>query len=245
MPDQSTYIKPGTVCPGEIFLGNPFLIYSSLNVKDFVAQNIERLSSTDFCEIHAKKTSTKVGKFGLKVISQQVIADASDSLDDSHHSRSSQLCSMKANSNFPLKDGDDIDYEDVKVGEQDTEELETTIQNMIDRAAKKLSRDLCPTLQEMVMSCKDILRIRLGNDPPVYVPPIPIEFEGTERSIKVRQRTYSPEQLTFLKKKVGELEKPGYVYQNNCSKWTCAPLIVPKTGKEGIRFTVDLWRINA
>lgn len=53
---------------------------------------------------------------------------------------------MMANSNFPLKDGDKIDYKDVEVGAQDTKELKFAIQNMIDRAAKTLSSDLRPTL---------------------------------------------------------------------------------------------------
>ncbi len=54
----------------------------------------------------------------------------------------------------------------------------------------------------MVLEYKDIFRISLGSDPPVDVPPMEIKFEGMERPVKVRQRTYSPEQLEFMKKKV-------------------------------------------
>lgn len=72
-----------------------------------------------------------------------------------------------------------------------------------------------------------------------------IQFEGSERPVKVRQRTYSPKQFVFLKKKVDELNRAGYIYRNNSSNWACAPLIVPKPGKEAFRFTVDLRPVNA
>lgn len=37
LEDQYTYVSPGNACSGEIVLGNPFLIASGLNVKDFLA----------------------------------------------------------------------------------------------------------------------------------------------------------------------------------------------------------------
>ena len=37
----------------------------------------------------------------------------------------------------------------------------------------------------------------------------------------------------------------GFIYRNHTSKWACAPLIVPKKGREGFRFTVDLRPVNA
>ncbi len=71
-----------------------------------------------------------------------------------------------------------------------------------------------------------------------------IKFEK-ERPVKVRQRTYSPEQLDFMKKKFDELLKVGYIYRNPSSKWACAPLIVPKEVCEKFRFTVDLRSVSA
>ncbi len=84
----------------------------------------------------------------------------------------------------------------------------------------------------MILDFKDVFRIRLGADPPVDVPPMEIKFEKEERPLKVRQRTYSPEQLDFMKKKCDELLEVGYIYRNPSSKWPCAPLIVPKEGSE-------------
>eukprot|EP00171_Calliarthron_tuberculosum_P020848 IDg20848t1 len=86
--------------------------------------------------------------------------------------------------------------------------------------------------KNLVKEFQDIFRVRLGADSYVDVPPMNIEFEGSEMPIKVRQRTYSPEQLEFMKKKCDELIQVGYIYCNPTSKWACAPLIVPKPGKE-------------
>ncbi len=54
----------------------------------------------------------------------------------------------------------------------------------------------------MVLEYKDIFPISLGADTLVDLPPMEIKFEGPERPVKVRQLTYSPEQLDFMKKKV-------------------------------------------
>ncbi len=57
----------------------------------------------------------------------------------------------------------------------------------------------------MLLEYKDIFRVRLGTNPPFDVPPMEIKFEETDRHVKVRQRTYSPEQLDFTKNKYDEL----------------------------------------
>lgn len=60
-----------------------------------------------------------------------------------------------------------------------------------------------------------------------------IGFEGVERPVKVRQPTYSPDQLQFHKNKIDEDISSGFIYRNNASKWAYAPLVVPKYGEEG------------
>ena len=208
LPDEGSFVKPGTACPGEIFLGNPFLIRSGLDVKDFLTKNIDRLASIDYGDVTdvEEENSTTVGKLGLKVISNQIAYGSLESIDPDRDLGSNHLCSMVVNGDFPLKDGDGIDYKDVEVGEQEEGEINAAIQAMTDRAAKKLPSDLRHDIKDLVMRFKDIFRIRLGNDPPVSVPPMIIEFEGSERPVKVRQRTYSPDQQSFLKKKVSVLE---------------------------------------
>ena len=97
----------------------------------------------------------------------------------------------------------------------------------------------------MTTEFKNISCTRLGKDPPIDVEPMNIEFEGSTCPIKVRQRSYSPKQLSFLKTKVQELISARDIFHNNASEWACAPLVVLKPGKEGFRFTVDLRLVNA
>lgn len=233
MPDEDTVIRPGTDCPGEVVLGNPFLVLSGLDVKDFVTKHIDKLASIDYESVNAEDTPATIGKLGSRILSQDCA---------SHDSR---VSSLFIDGEYLLNDGDDIDYKDVKIGRQEEDDLYSAISEMIKRGTKNLPQNLRPILQALVSEFKDIFRTHLGADPPVDVPPMVIELEDEERPVKVRQRTYSPTQLDFLKKKVEELVDIGCVYRNNAFKWTCAPLIVPKEGKEGFRFTVDLRPINA
>lgn len=106
---------------------------------------------------------------------------------------------MIGNGDFLLKEGDDINYKDVE-GKQFTKELESEIQIMADRAAKKISNDLRLAPKALFMSFGDMFCIRLEKDLSVSFPTIVIKLDGTGRPTKVRQRTFSPEQQTFLKK---------------------------------------------
>lgn len=58
----------------------------------------------------------------------------------------------------------------------------------------------------------------LHSDPPVKVGPKIIKFESRERSLKVKQRTYSLEQLQFLKTKCDQPLSFGFIYRNPSSK---------------------------
>lgn len=238
LSDKDAHVFPGYDCAGEIILGNPWLVHSGLNVKDFLADNIERLASIDYGNLQVQEETAKVGKLGLKLLSQDI--DLNEEAV-----AAARLCSMMSNGNFPLMDGDDIAYKDVDVGVQDEQELEQEIDAMVTRSMKHADKSSKKALKDLVTEFKDIFRIKLGKDRAVDVPPMEIEFEGTNRPVKVRQRTYSPEQLSFLKSKVDEFEKAGYITRNNASKWACAPLVVPKPGKEGFRFTVDLRPVNS
>ncbi len=125
---------------------------------------------------------------------------------------------MIANVDHPLIDGDDIDYNDVEIGDQDEQELAQAIDDVIRRSAKHLPNRLKESFRNMLLEYKDIFRIRLGADPPVDVPPMEIKFEGTEHPVKVRQLPYCPEQLDFMKKNCDELLNVGYIYRNPSSK---------------------------
>ncbi len=50
---------------------------------------------------------------------------------------------------------------------------------MKSRRNNHLYRDEKSTLKNLIHEFKDIFRVKLGNDPPVDVEPLYIEFEGT------------------------------------------------------------------
>ncbi len=112
---------------------------------------------------------------------------------------------MVANMDFPVVDGDCIDYKDVEIGYQDEQELEKAVDGAIRNAAKHLPKCLKEAFRKRVLEYKDIFRIRPGVDPPVDVSPMDIKFEGAERPVKVRQSTQSPKTLEFMKKKCDEV----------------------------------------
>lgn len=90
---------PGNLRPGEIILGKPFLFNSGLNVKKFLADNLERLASIDNVNLQVEENPVKVGKLGLELLSNGV-SIAKDELQPSH------LCSKISKGNFSLKEGD-------------------------------------------------------------------------------------------------------------------------------------------
>lgn len=148
-------------------------------------------------------------------------------------------------STLPFQDFDDVDYKDIAIGEQDTEELASAVKSMVERASEFLSQSFKSDLSGLVNEFKDNFCVRLGDDRPVDVPPMTIVFNGPEKKAAVRNRNCSPQQLYFMKKKIGELEKAAFIYRNPKTNWACAPLIFPKPCKDEYRFTVDLRPVNS
>jgi hypothetical protein len=58
-------------------------------------------------------------------------------------------------------------------------------------------------------------------------------------------RKYAPPQLKFMRGKIRELEELGLMYKNTGAEWASRPLILPKTGPDEFRMTVDLRVPNA
>eukprot|EP00171_Calliarthron_tuberculosum_P020015 IDg20015t1 len=70
--DKDTYVLPGNACAGEIVLRKPFLIASGLNVKDFLADNIERLAAVDYVSLQCEDQPAKVGKSEFSLLSHEI-----------------------------------------------------------------------------------------------------------------------------------------------------------------------------
>ena len=107
-----------------------------------------------------------------------------------------------------------------------------------------LPPELEESLRTVVHLNQDVFRTKLGNDPPAKVPPMNIRLQPNATPIRVPVRRYSPPQAQFLRNKVEELLDLGLIRPNTESAWACAPLIIPKSGPEQFRFTVDLRPVN-
>ncbi len=69
---------------------------------------------------------------------------------------------MIANGDLPLVDGDDIDYKDVEIGDQDEQELAQAIDDAIRRASKHRPNHQKEYFRNMVLEYKVVFRIRVG-----------------------------------------------------------------------------------
>lgn len=68
---------------------------------------------------------------------------------------------------------------------------------MVTRAMKHSDNTSKDAVKDLLSEFKDIFRTKLGKDPPVDVPPMEIEFEGSTRPVKVRQRLTCLRNLHF------------------------------------------------
>lgn len=80
--------------------------------------------------------------------------------------------------------------------------------------------------------------------PPASFPPLKIELQKDAKPVHVHLRNYSPDQRDFLPKTVSTFAHHCMAYTNPSSPWASTPLLVPKPGLEGFRFTVDLRPVN-
>ena len=67
--------------------------------------------------------------------------------------------------------------------------------------------------------------------------------EGAQ-PVRVKLLRYTAEQRDFLRRFVGRLLENDLANRNPRATWCSAPLLVPKTGPDGYRFTVDLRPVN-
>lgn len=156
-----------------------------------------------------------------------------------------RLFSLAANATFHLPDGDEVDYKVVEIFKQDADKLHEMLEHMIETAEWTLPAQYCLWLDETVNGNANVFHIRLENDPTVDFSPMHIKFEDEDRLMKVRQRTYSPQQTENISKKCKELVRLSFIYRNLKSKCSCAPAIVPKHSSETFRFTSNLRLVDA
>lgn len=70
VPDEGTSVHVETACFGKIVLGNLFLVPVRLDLKDFIASNIEKLSATDYGDLNSAKIEKRIGKLGVDMLTK-------------------------------------------------------------------------------------------------------------------------------------------------------------------------------
>lgn len=119
---------------------------AGLDITDFVAQNRNLLESIHFGTIPELETSGTFGNLGSNLCLPQLCQDKPGDGEDPIGP--SKMASLKFRS-FPLKYGDDIDYKDVDVGEQNDENLRESIDRMIERSSALLDADELKALKDL------------------------------------------------------------------------------------------------
>ncbi len=150
--------------PWRIVEGNPLLVHSGLNVTDFIAANMENLSSLDYGNLHGDAIPEKIGELGLKLFTTVPLFIDKTSFTRAYFDEAPRLCHLIANIDFSLRESDDIDYTDVDIGAQDEAELDQTISETITRASKHLFNRLHDSFRSMILNFRELFPIRLGGD---------------------------------------------------------------------------------
>lgn len=70
MPCNDIHLIQGAACPGELVLGNPLITRTGLDIKEFIADYISRLSLIDFDDLCREEEPTTTGKLSVKLLTQ-------------------------------------------------------------------------------------------------------------------------------------------------------------------------------
>ena len=123
------------------------------------------------------------------------------------------------------------------------------VKNALDKAlssttVKEMSSEQLEELSDIIMSNKDVFRLRMCGGAPAKIPPLQVQLTSDAKPVRIKLRNYSPEQKEFLKSFVDDLVSNNMAYPNPTSQWAAAPLLVSKSGPIPSRFTVDLRPVN-
>lgn len=140
-------ILPVASCAGKIVFGNSFLLHASLDVKDFRAENIQKLYLLDYADLKNDGTLPKLGKIGVKLLAQAPRFNFG--IADFRHD--SKLCSLVVDGDFWLKDGDEVNCKNVRIGESSDAELGNALEDAIFIWSKALCKALRPAFCDLVI----------------------------------------------------------------------------------------------
>lgn len=180
------------------------------------------------------------------------IVDEQFCSDDVNSSQEDEGLEKTSSTPSPLFYGDGEDDDPLRddtgdfIGDEDPDETKRALEQRFNDAIDSgLPAEHHDELRSLLHDYSDIFRTKMGSDPPASVAPMTITLKPDAKPVRVRVRRYSPPQAVFLRFKTDELVRKGLVVRNNRSAWACAPLLVPKSGAEQFRFTVDMRPVNS
>jgi hypothetical protein len=146
--------------------------------------------------------------------------------------------------NHDTENIDEIEFSHLEIGEDIDSDIFNLIKSKVNEA---LSNGLNPkyksTLIELLISHRDVFRVKLGPDLPACVEPFKTELVKNWKPIKCHARRYTKEQSEFLNDFTTLLQKYGLIYENYNAKWASPVQVVKKPN--GYRMCVDLRAVNS
>ena len=228
----------------DLLIGLPILRHLGIDSKTLLEQKRDLLDGIDCSSVRQYQCATHGGK-----ISRLMLARINRVSNDEIEQQKDDFDKPATNVNYfitrnepdPFPDSSLLDPIDSDQHDEVANAVEKMVQKSVDNGfpMEKLS-----TLTRLVNDHIDIFRVSFSSGPPAKFPPLKIDLQPDAKPVRVRLRNYSQAQRDFLSKCVANLVKHNMAYSNPSSPWACAPLLVPKTGPEGFRFTVDLRPVN-
>jgi hypothetical protein len=92
-----------------------------------------------------------------------------------------------------IPDDDPIDYHDVDVGQEKPEELADAVEGFLTSAEQAgMSSDGVQSLRQLVTECKDVFRLKLGEEPFANVRPHVIKLHDGAKPVRISAHKYAP-----------------------------------------------------
>jgi hypothetical protein len=267
MRNTNFLIMEASIHDEELIIGLPELKEMGFDPVRIIDEVRENFHMTDFSDCGPTAAFQKPSKLGRMMLLRHAKCYKSDNKYDSYSDEENEydasdddslpsLCSdpdpddmdrQEFNSlelqlmHGKIKDDDVIPQDETEVEDTDHDELKKALQALADNAKiKGSSIEFFTRLRELLITYHNASRLRLGQDPPADVRPLKIELKPDAKSKRINARKYAPPQAQFLAAKMAGMERLGLVENKLASRLASPPLILPETGLEEFRFTLDL-----
>ena len=141
---------------------------------------------------------------------------------------------------------DDEDEAWFDLGKDTEQEVDNGILNAAKEAEDNgISNTGKKTLSSMLNNYRDVLRLRLGNDPPALVDAMKVELKEDLTPIAAKTRRYTRDGRKFMEHYVDRVIEYGFGKVTTEAKWVAARVLVAKPAPPLFRLTFDYRPIKA